>query len=315
MKPKYSIVVPVYRNEAGLPDLLSALSDLFGKLESRLEVVFVVDGSPDASFEVLRRRLPERPFPSKLVLLSRNFGSFSAVRRGLEDAEGEFFAVMAADLQEPPEVAEKILKTLAAEPVDVVVAQREGRDDPFLAKTFSSVFWFFYRWWVEPNLPKGGVDCFGCNRKFRDELLKLQESHSSLIGLIYWLGFRRKEVSYRRVARKHGVSAWTFRRKFRYLMDSVFSFTDLPIRVLIAGGIFGQVIAFVLGLAVFFAKVSGAVPVPGYAATVITITFFAALNSFGLGIIGSYVWRAFENTKSRPLNVVTEAMSFGRENS
>jgi hypothetical protein len=121
---------------------------------------------------------------------------------------------------------------------------------------------------------------------------------------VLWLGFRRKLVPYRRVARRHGRSAWTLRRKVAYLLDSVYSFSDLPVRVFTAFGTIGLFTSVVLATAVVVAKLNGAIPVPGYTATVLTIVFFASLNLLGLGIVGSYVWRAYENTKSRPLAVV-----------
>ena len=134
--------------------------------------------------------------------------------------------------------------------------------------------------------------------------MQFSESYSSLIGQILWLGFRRKLIAYTRVARKHGRSAWTLRRKLAYLLDSVYSFSDLPVRVFLAFGAIGLFTSAALAIAVVAAKLNGAIPVPGYAATVLTIVFFASLNLLGLGIVGSYVWRAYENTKSRPLAVV-----------
>jgi len=143
----------------------------------------------------------------------------------------------------------------------------------------------------DSDIPRGGVDVFGCNARFRDELLQLEESNSSLVGLIFWLGFRRREISYSRRERKHGKSAWSFGRKLNYLFDSVFSFTDLPIKLLLFFGFAGLVISVILGLMVILAKAVGEIPVPGYAATALTVLFFGGLNALGLGIVGTYAWR------------------------
>jgi glycosyltransferase involved in cell wall biosynthesis len=301
---KYSLVVPVYKNEANLPSLVAALDDLSAQLEHALEVVFVVDGSPDESFARLRELLVARPFASQLVLLSRNFGSFAAIVTGLNEAKGDFFAVMAADLQEPPELVLEFFRSLEHEPVDVTIGIRSRRSDPLLSSLSSRMYWALYRRFVQAEMPAGGVDIFGCNRAFRDRLIALRESNSSLVGLVLWLGFRRKLVTYERRKREIGKSAWSFRKKLRYLSDSVFGFTDLPIRMLIFAGVLGLSIAALLILVVLIAKLSGGIKVPGYTATVLSVTFFAGLNSFGLGIIGSYVWRSFENTKQRPNSVV-----------
>lgn len=305
-----SLIIPVYRNEASLPDLLAALRDLDRQLGDRLEVVFVVDGSPDRCFEILRERLPVQPFSATLVLLSRNFGSFAAVRAGLAQATGRFFAVMAADLQEPPELVEQMFAALQSQPVDVVVGVRSARDDPALQRWQANLFWAAYRRWVVPEMPPGGVDVFACNQAFRAALLALEERRSSLIAQLFWLGFRRIELPYERRARAHGESAWTWRKKLSYLADSVFAFTDLPIRALLLAGSAGVLVASVVGLLAVFGRLMGWIVVPGYAMTMVAILFFGALNLLSLGIVGSYAWRAYENTKQRPQALVLSVQRF-----
>ena len=306
-----TLVIPVYKNEESLPDLLAAIQALSDRLQGAMETVFVVDGSPDRSYEILRDELPRRSMRSKLVLLSRNFGSFPAIRTGLMHGDGDRFAVMAADLQEPPELVLEMDRTLRAGDVDVVVGVRESRHDPLLTRLPAQIFWGLYRRYVVHEMPPGGVDVFGCNRAFRDTLLQLQESHSSLVAQIFWLGFRRRTLSYVRQPRAHGTSAWTLRKKVTYLMDSVFAFTDLPVRVLIRTGAIGAAAAALFGLAVIIGRLAGTITVPGYAMTAILIVFFSALNLLSLGIVGSYAWRAYENTKGRPLSVALKVERFG----
>ena len=300
----YSLVIPVYRNEESLPELLSQLTALDRSLGHRLETVFVVDGSPDNSYGYLRHALPGTGLSAKLVLLSRNFGSFAAIRAGLTEASGPHFAVLAADLQEPPELAREFFAMLEADEADVVIGTRMGREDPLLSRWTAMLFWSLYRWLIQRELPPGGVDLFGCNQIFRDQLIHLEELNTSLVGLIFWLGFRRKSIPYIRRARPYGRSAWTVRRKLKYLSDSVFAFSDLPIRLLSLCGAVGILVSLLLGIVVLTARLTGAIHLPGYTPTVLTILFFGALNTLGLGIIGAYTWRAFENTKRRPGYVV-----------
>lgn len=295
-----TLVIPVYKNEGSIPDLLVAVAQLHQQVNGELETVFVVDGSPDRSYELLRDALPSQPFRSKLALLSRNFGSFAAIRTGLELGESERYAVMAADLQEPPDLVLEMDRVLRSEPVDIVVGTRGARNDPLSSRLPAQFFWWLYRKYVIPEIPSGGVDVFGCNRIFRDTLLKLDERHSSLIAQIFWLGFRRKFISYVRQPRQHGISAWTLRKKINYLMDSIFAFTDLPIRLLIRVGGGTALLAGLLGMVVAIGRLVGLISVPGYAMTMLTIIFLGAVNLFGLGIVGSYAWRAYENTKGRP---------------
>jgi glycosyltransferase involved in cell wall biosynthesis len=306
----YSLIIPVYRNQDSIPDLMFAIEKMNKQLDGRLEAVFVVDGSPDDSAEVLRATLPAQEFSARLIILSRNFGSFSAIRVGLQHAEGRYFAVMAADLQEPPELILDFFDALCSGEVDVVVGTRESRSDPWRSRLSASLFWRAYRRFVSPQMPVGGVDIFGCGKEFRDTLLACQEANTSLVAMIYWLGFRRKEVAYERLERKHGKSGWTFKKKIDYLMDSVFAFTDLPIKTLLVFGALGVAVSVLLGLAVLVARVAGVVDVPGYAATILTVLFFGGINTLGLGLIGSYAWRAYENTKRRPLAVVLRELRF-----
>lgn len=306
-----TLVIPVYRNESNLPDLLKAVTALDVKLEHALEVVFVVDGSPDRCYEILREQLPAQSFRSKLILLSRNFGSFMAIRTGLQHGTGDHYAVMAADLQEPPELVLEMNRVLNRGDVDIVVGVREARQDPWATRTASRIFWGFYRKYVIPELPPGGVDMFACNKAFRDTLLTLEERHSSLIAQIFWMGYRREVVTYTRQERVHGTSAWTFRKKVNYLMDSVFSFTDMPIRLLTRVGAFGSALAALFGVVTMVAKLEGMIDVPGYAMIMVTITLLGCLNLLGLGIVGSYAWRTYENTKNRPLAIPMRVEAFG----
>lgn len=305
----YSIVVPVYKNEENIPSLLAALNGVAEAVRP-LEVVFVVDGSPDNSYGLLDASLGACRFRSQLILLSRNFGSFAAIKTGLAAATGNYFAVMAADLQEPPELVQQFFRILENEPVDVTIGTREERDDPLLSRLSANLFWTLYRKFVQREVPPGGVDIFGCNRQVRDRLVAFTENNSFLVGQLLWLGFRRKLVPYTRRRREHGKSAWSLRKKLHYLMDGIFSFSDLPIRLLIAFGLLGMAAAVFLSALVLAARLSGLISVPGYTATVLVIVFFAALNSLGLGIIGSYTWRVFENTKARPHAIVMNQKQF-----
>ena len=310
MATRYSLVIPVYRNEETIPDLLDALVGMRRELDDALEVVFVVDGSPDRSLAVLIETLPHTGLDAKLLEMSRNFGAFAAIRAGLADASGPYFAVMAADLQEPPELAVEFFRRLERDTCDVVCGVRTGRDDPWSTRIASSAFWAAYRRLVQPEMPRGGVDVFGCNVTTRDALVGLTEAHSSLIGQLVWIGMRREEVPYHRRARKAGRSGWTLRKKLNYMLDSSLAFSDLPIRVLFGVGMLALAVAFVYGTIVLVARLTGLIAEPGYAPTVLLISGFGALNALGLSVVGAYAWRAFENTKARPLAIVRRRFDF-----
>lgn len=308
-----SLIIPVYKNEESIPELLHVLEDLNKELNKHLEVVFVIDGSPDRCYEILLNSLKEATFRSKLILLSRNFGAFSAVRAGMKAGTGEHFAIMAADLQEPPSLVKQMDCILQQEDVDVVIGVRTRRKDPFFSQLASQIFWGIYRHFVIPDIPPGGVDIFACDKAFRDQLLQLEERHSSLIAQIFWLGYRRKFLPYERQERKYGKSAWSLNKRINYLMDSIFSFTDLPIRLLMRVGAVTASLSGIFGMIVVVSRMFGLILVPGYAATVLAIIFFGAFNLFALGIVGSYAWRTYENTKARPLHIVLRSHTFASQ--
>jgi hypothetical protein len=154
------------------------------------------------------------------------------------------------------------------------------------------------------------MDIFGCTRKFRDELMRLQEANSSLVGLVVWMGFRSAAIPYRRKPREIGRSAWTFARKWRYLVDSIFAFTDLPLRLLTLTGTLALACSFILTVLVLIYRFTTSTPLPGYSITVTLIMFFGGVQTLGISLLGGYLWRTFENTKRRPGYLVASAETF-----
>ena len=306
----FSLIIPVYKNEGSIQELIASLEELNRAMTGDLEAIFVVDGSPDRSLALLLELLPGAGFASQLLVLSRNFGSFPAILAGLERGTGPHFAVMAADLQEPPELILRFREKLLEGDVDLAVGRRIVRKDRLGRRVSSAIFWSLYRALVQRDIPRGGADVFACNTRVRDQLVSLRELNSTLIGLLFWVGFRRVEVPYTRGVRRHGVSSWSLARRARYLLDSVFAFSDLPVRSLGIAGLLGMSLSLVLGAIVLISKLVGDIGVPGYSATILTVVFFGGLNAFGLGLIGEYLWRTFENTKARPPFIVAEHRRF-----
>jgi glycosyltransferase involved in cell wall biosynthesis len=312
-----SLIIPIYKNEPNLEQLLAEVGKLSRKIGGPMEVVFVIDGSPDGCREILRQRLPAAPFPSRLICLSRNFGSFSAITAGLEAGAGDYYAVLAADLQEPPELISQFYDILSHDEADIVFGCRVRRSDPWLSRFFSRLFWSIYGAFIVAGMPKGGIDVFGCTRQVRDRLLGCPESDTNLIALLFWLGFRRQFVPYDRQARRAGESGWTIRKKIKYAFDSVFNFTDLPIQLLLSVGAIGIGVGTVFAVVLIISKLTGRITVPGYSAIVLAIIFFGSLTSLGLGIIGQYLWLTLQNARRRPKYIVASAERFleteGRE--
>lgn len=300
----FSIVIPVYGNEENIPSLIARLSELMTELPSATEVVFVVDGSPDGSYAALAAALPAARFRSQLLQHSRNFGSFAAIRTGLAAAKGDSIGVMAADLQEPAELMVEFQRVLGTGAVDVAVGRRVARNDPALSSLGSRAFWGLYRRTIARDMPPGGVDVFGCTRAVAQELVQLDEANSSLVAQLYWVGFRRAEIPYSRQEREHGKSQWTFRKRLKYLLDSVFAFTNLPLDLLLLTGVFGTLAVIVVAAVILGIYLTGGITEPGYVPLMLAILFSTFLTITSIGIVGAYVWRVFDNTKRRPSSIV-----------
>ena len=309
--PRYSVVIPVYGNEQTLPAVITRLEEVATHLEGVLEAVFVVDGSPDGSLGVLESLLPTATISSQIIVHSRNWGSFPAIRTGLASIRGRYVGVMAADLQEPPELMEQFFAALESCQVDVVVGRRESRGDPAVSSLMSRAFWASYRRVVNREIPPGGVDVFGCTADVAKQVLKLNEAHSSLVGLLYWVGYRRLEVPYARAARSDGrKSGWSMRKRVGYLMDSVFSFTAIPITILGVTGAIGLITTVVVAVVVLASWLAGRITSLGYTPLMLVILFSMFMILFALSVIGSYVWRAYENSKQRPVAIAASRKFF-----
>jgi glycosyltransferase involved in cell wall biosynthesis len=300
----FSVVIPVYKNYESLSQLLFALDTALGKLPINNEVVFVIDGSPDDSFEWLRQNLPLKNAQTTLIELSRNFGSIAAVRMGMSKATGSIIAVMAADLQESPDLLLSFYYALNDGKTDFAIGRRLSRNDPEISKFLSRIYWSFYRKAINSEIPVGGVDIFACTSKAKDQIVAMSESSSSLIGLVYWVGFARTYVDYERLPRPYGKSAWTFRKKLRYFSDSIFAFSQAPIVLLQSIGILGITLSMIIGSITLFGALTDRISAPGYPSLLVALLFSTSSILLGLGIVGDYAWRAYENTKMRPVSII-----------
>jgi glycosyltransferase involved in cell wall biosynthesis len=295
-----SIVVPVYKNEGSIEHLLNRISEISGAVTGSVEAVFVVDGSPDKSLEVLRSSLPRDGFDAKVLLLSRNFGAFSAIRAGLREARGEATVVMAADLQEPTSLILDMLGIVQRDEADVAVGVRQSRKDGVVSRTLSAVFWKVFNRVSSLELPRGGVDIFALSRSARETLNSFEESSTSLIGLIYWMGFRRQEVPYHRVERQVGKSSWSLQKRINYAKDSITAFSEFPLSVFLWSGVIGAVVSLVFALIGAFQYMFTSDHQSQREITAIGLLFVASYLMAGLGIIGTYLWRLAENVRNRP---------------
>ena len=295
-----SIVVPVYKNEGSIDQLLHRINEISAAVSGMVEAVFVVDGSPDKSLDTLRSRLPMAGFDAKVLLLSRNFGAFSAIRAGLREARGDATVVMAADLQEPTSLITNMLGIVQRDEADVAVGVRQSRKDGVVSRTLSAVFWKIFNRVSSLELPRGGVDIFALSRSARETLNTFEESSTSLIGLIYWMGFRRQEVPYHRVERRVGKSSWSLQKRINYAKDSVTAFSEFPLTVFLWSGAVGAIVSLVFALIGAFQYIFTSDHQSQREVTAIGLLFVASYLMAGLGVLGTYLWRIADNVRKRP---------------
>ena len=304
-----SIVVPVYHNAASLPDLLARLAALAARHPGdTFEFVCVDDGSKDDSFAVLTRLQKDEP-RLRVVKLSRNFGSNAALLAGLSHAGGDAIATISADLQDPPETLDAMLVHWRGGK-KVVLAAREGRDDPALHVFLAGVFYRLFRRFAIPTMPKQGFDFFVIDRRVRDLLLQIQESNAYLMGLVLWLGFDPAVVPFHRQerAKRYGTSMWTLGRKLKYFIDSFVAFSYGPIR---AASLLGLLISVAgLGYALFIVVAHFAfdLKVQGWASLMVVLLIVSGAQLLVMGIIGEYLWRNLDETRRRPRFIVDEVL-------
>jgi len=304
---KLSVVIPVYYNEGSLPDLFAELMRVEDKLRHsrniELELIFVDDGSGDGSFAELMKIKKRRP-DTRIIKLARNFGAIHAVKTGLQYVTGDCFTMLAADLQDPPELLLNMAdKWLAGS--KFVICVRESRQDPPLSKLFARMYYSILRLAVTKDYPSGGFDVALMDRLM---LPYLQKSGKNInISLFaYWLGFEPEVIYYQRQERVHGKSRWTFSKKFTYLLDSILGFSVVPIRMISFTGFAVALLSFIYGIVLVVNASVNHVIVPGFTTIATLVAFLLGLIIIMLGIIGEYIWRIFDEVNQRPEYVIHE---------
>jgi len=299
-----TIVIPVYFNELDLPDTILRLLALSSKLQNyKLELIFVDDGSGDNSLSVLLDYQKQHSETIKILKLTRNFGSMAAIQAGLTVASGDCTAFVAADLQDPPELLIEMIRYWE-KGVKAVFATRSNREESWVQKFFSNSYYALIRWFAIPNYPSGGFDMFLIDQQVVKEVNKIQEKNTSILALIYWLGFDATFIPYIRRKREKGKSRWTLKKKIKLFIDTFVSFSYFPLRLFSTIGILYAIASFLYGAFIFIYWLFYGATVQGWVTMMLVLTFTAGLQMTLLGVLGEYLWRTFDATRDRPLFVV-----------
>ncbi len=302
-----SVIIPVYFNEGSLPALFQELQilehELLNRFNMNLEILFIDDGSRDASFQELMRIKAQRP-ATKIIKLTRNFGSVEAGSLGFHYVTGDCCTVIAADLQDPPSQVLKMVECWR-NGSKFVVSRRKSRKDPLMTVLFSKIFYLFVRLFVFKGYPQGGFDLMLLDRQMISYLRKISGRVNYQL-YSYWLGFAPVVLEYDRLERKHGKSRWTFSKKLDLFINSITGFSAKPLRLMSWLGISVSLLSCCYGSFVFIMAFLAENRVPGFAAVYVLVSFFGGLIVAMLSIIGEYIWRIFELVNKKPTRVIDD---------
>lgn len=303
-----SVIVFFHNEVKNLPVLRQRLEQVRKASDLELEYVLVNDGSTDGSGAVAEHWAHDCP-DTVYMRFSRNFGSHAAVAAGLQQCSGDCAVLMAADLQDPPELIPQLAGTFL-NGNDVVWACRSDRlGETWFTKTSAAAYYRLMRWLGLPNMPPKGADFLLISRKVIDAVNASPEKHTSVLGMILWMGFRQTFIQYVKQARHSGQSKWTFSKKIKLLIDSIVSFSYVPIRAASVFGILMATAGFVYSAWIAFLWTLGRVTSgTGYAAIMCALLIGQGAILLTLGILGEYLWRTFDESRRRPRFIIDQLM-------
>ncbi|MBJ7901122.1 MAG: glycosyltransferase [Cyanobacteria bacterium RI_101] len=308
--PVYSLIVPIFNEEETLPALYERVVRVMDALDGESELLLVNDGSRDGSLALLRQLQSRDPRVCYLSL-ARNFGHQIAVTAGLNFARGQAAVILDADLQDPPELIPDLIRRWR-EGYQVVYAQRTKRKrEGWFKKLTAYAFYRLLRRLADVDIPADTGDFCLMDRQVIDLLNAMPERNRYIRGLRSWVGFRQTAVYFEREPRYAGEVKYTFRKSFRLAVNSLVSFSIVPLRLSTYLGLFSALMALgMVGLVFYWRLYQPASRLTGLAAVVVAILFLGSVQLVCIGILGEYIGRIYEEVKGRPLYTVAEAAGF-----
>ena len=304
--PKYSLIIPIYNEEETIPELYRRVSDVMDSLDDSVELILINDGSRDRSLKLMRE-LQERDARVCYISFARNFGHQAAVTAGLNFARGQVIVVLDADLQDPPELIPKMIDSWQAG-YHVVYAQRTKRKkESWFKRLTAYVFYRLLRRLADVDIPADTGDFCLMDRQVVDLLNSMPERNRYIRGLRAWIGFRQTAVKFERDPRFAGEVKYTFKKSLALAVNSLVSFSKIPLRISTYLGLFSALIALLMALLVLYWRLQQPdSPVTGLATILIAVFFLGSVQLISIGILGEYIGRIYEEVKGRPAYTIAE---------
>lgn len=305
-KPVYTIIAPIYNEIENIPHLYSRVTEVMEQTNQSWELVLVDDGSKDGSTDALRElgKKDERVRP---VIFARNFGHQIAVSAGMDYARGDAIVVIDADLQDPPEVILELIEKWK-EGYQVVYAVRSEREgESWFKLTTASLFYKFIQKITDVDIPLNTGDFRLLDRKVLDVMNNMPERNRFLRGMSSWAGFKQIGVEYKRHARFAGETHYPLKNMIKLAMNAITGFSYWPLQLLTKGGAALVILSLLLLVLYLILALFGKVALTYVLATWLTLIFLAGVLLIGMGILGEYLGRIYDEAKGRPLYIVAEA--------
>lgn len=300
-----SIVVPLFNEEKNLRLLYDRLTNVLTDMDKSYELIFVNDGSRDATFERVKSIAEEDP-KVKYINFSRNFGHQVAVSAGLDMAVGQSVVIIDADLQDPPELIAQLYEK-HKQGYEVVYAKRKQRKGESWLKLWTAkIFYRLLSTLSSVEIPLDTGDFRIMDRKIVEVLKAMPEKNKFLRGQISWAGFRQTFVEYNRSERAHGETGYTYAKMIRFALDGITSFSDFPLKLASMMGFFVSGVSFFILVFALYARLVTKMYVPGWASTITAVLFLGGIQLIAIGIIGEYIGRMSANVKNRPLYIIED---------
>lgn len=305
---KLSLVVPCYNEEKNVSLFYNEVKKDFAGVDFDYELVFVNDGSNDATYKELRK-LCDGNIAVKIVNFSRNFGKESAMYAGLRESEGDYVTIIDADLQQKPSIALDMVRMLDEESeYDCVAAYQENRKESKLLVFFKKSFYKLINRYADTDFVQGASDFRTFRRPMVEAILSMDEYFRFSKGLFSWVGFNTKFIPYDVQERATGESKWSFRKLFRYALEGIFAFTTAPLRFATIGGLVSALFSVAYLIFTVVQKLFFGIDVAGYATIVVLILLIGGIELCCLGIAGEYIARIYIQTKNRPIYIAKEVI-------
>ena len=306
---KLSLVVPCYNEAENVALFQEAVIEAFAGCGYDYEIVFIDDGSRDATLHNLKKLYAAQRCPVKVVSFSRNFGKEAGLYAGLQHASGDYISLIDADLQQRPEIVREMVKILDEESqYDVVAAYQDRRSEGKVLSFFKKSFYATINRLSKVQLQPDASDFRTFRRSVADSILQLGEYHRFSKGIFAWVGYETKFIPYTACERVHGKTKWNFWKLFNYAIEGIIGYSTAPLRLSVILGCITAVAAVLYLLWTVIEKLVWGIDVPGYATIIVLILLLGASQLFCIGIIGEYVGRTFEQSKDRPIYIAKEIL-------